>query len=108
MRLGFAFTEVNQRVGSIEGKIGELEGKIDELDDFCQEPEELRESWLERNVAAEGEVVVLRERVDQQERTIQRLEMQVERALNLIHDLRTAVTPGELLFAFYIMDIDFL
>ena len=60
--LGFAFIEVNQRVGSIEGKIEELEGKIDELDDFCQELEELRESWLERNVAAEGEVVVLRER----------------------------------------------
>ena len=74
----------------------------------CQEPEELRESWLERNVAAEGEVVVLRERVDQQERTIQRLERQVERALNFIHDLRTAVTPGELFFAFYITDIDFL
>ena len=84
-------------MGSIEGKIGELEGKIDELDDFCQEQEELRESWLERNVAAEGEVVVLRERVDQQERTIQRLKRQVERALNLIHDLRTAVMPGELL-----------
>ena len=84
-------------MGSIEGKIGGLEGKIDELDDFCQEQEELRESWLERNVAAEGEVVVLRERVDQQERTIQRLKRQVERALNLIHDLRTAVMPGELL-----------
>ena len=51
--------------------------------------------------------MVLRERVDQQERTIQRLERQVERALNLIHDLRTVVTPGELLFAFYITDIDF-
>ena len=38
--------------------MGSIEGKIDELDDFCQEPEELRESWLERNVAAEGEVVV--------------------------------------------------
>ena len=73
-------------MGSIEGKSGELEGKIDELDDFCQEPEELRESWLERNVAAEGEVVVLREWVDQQERTI--LERQVECALNFIHDFR--------------------
>ena len=79
--------------------MGSIEGKIDELGDFCQEPEELRESWLERNVAAEG---------DQQERTIQRLERQVERALNLIHDLRTAVTLGELLFAFYITDINFL
>ena len=74
----------------------DLEGKVEEQEGWWEEPEELRESWLEKNVAAEGEVAVLRERVDRQERTIQRLERQVQRAMDLIWEL----TPGKDFFFF--------
>ena len=40
--------------GKKKKKIVDLEGMVEEQEGWWQEPEELRESWLEKNVAAEG------------------------------------------------------
>jgi chromosome segregation ATPase len=95
--------EIDHRVRAVEAKIVNLEASVEEQEAWLQEPEELRESWLEKNVAAEGEVAVLRERVDRQDRTIQRLERQVQRALDLIRELN----PGKSLRLFFIPGTDF-
>jgi predicted nucleic acid-binding Zn-ribbon protein len=94
-------------VRDFEGRMGEIEGRMEDLEELGKEPEELRDSWLAKNVAAEGEVTVLRERVDQQERKIQRLVKEMERALDIILELRTSVTPGEFKFLFYFPGINF-
>ena len=89
-----------------EDRMWELEGRVGDLEEVLEEPAELRESWLERNVAAEGEVAILRERVDEQERTIQSLQRQMDRALRLIQDL-TGDNSGELYFFFISSSLNF-
>ena len=60
---------------------------IEQLQEKADVDIQLMETWLERNVAAEGEVTILRERVDQQERTIQKLEKSLSDAIRLINML---------------------
>ena len=60
---------------------------IEQLQEKADVDIQLMETWLERNVAAEGEVMILRERVDQQERTIQKLEKSLSDAIRLINML---------------------
>ena len=104
-KLGGAVVEVNARVTEVVGlmnsNFGEVEEKMEELEEKCEEAkneaEELRESW----VAAEEDLKVLMKKVEHQDRTIQRLERQVTRALDLIRDLTSAVLPGELSHPFY-------
>jgi len=83
MRLGGAFVE------SVE--------TIQELKERINEQEDERETWLERNVAAEGEVTVLRERVDQQDQMIRRLEDKLDRAIKTIQ-LLSKPEGGEFFF----------
>ena len=57
-----------------------LDGFEEKMDDM----NELRESWLERNMAAEGEVMILRERVDRQDEVIKCLERDLRRVMMLM------------------------
>ena len=57
------------------------------LEERLAEEEFSKQTWLEKNVAAEGEVTILRERVDQQDQTIRRLEEKLDRAVKLIQIL---------------------
>lgn len=66
----------------------------DKVEGVVDAPEELRDSWLEKNVAAEGEVTILRERVDQQDQKIKQLEEGLADALQILLDLRTTLDPG--------------
>jgi hypothetical protein len=59
------------------------------------ELDQLRESWLERNVAAEGEVTILRERVDTQDKMIKKMDKQLGVALKMITLLRTNLAGNE-------------
>jgi hypothetical protein len=105
-RLGFAFTELNASMMNVEGqmvrRMDRLEEKIQGLEETCEEADELRESL----VASEGEVSVLRERVDQQDTTIRHLEGKIDRALKLILELSSVVT-SESFFTFYLLDFYF-
>ena len=48
--------------------------RLDGFEEKMDDTNELRESWLERNTAAKGEVTILRERVDRQDEVIKCLE----------------------------------
>jgi predicted nuclease with TOPRIM domain len=56
----------------------------DEFEEKLDDTNEFRESWLERNTAAEGEVTILRERVDRQDEVIKRLETDLRRMMMLL------------------------
>lgn len=88
--------------GQMVRRMDRLEEKIQGLEETCEEADELRESL----VASEGEVSVLRERVDQQDTTIRHLEGKIDRALKLIVELSSVVT-SESFFTFYLLDFYF-
>jgi hypothetical protein len=78
--------------------------------DRMQEDEE---TWSERNTAAEGEVAVLRERVDIQEATISALERRLKemerahiRSHELIMLLANPAPAGEMSIIFNMPDIE--
>jgi len=92
MRLGGTALESIERIDRLEERIGKLEETV-------EEEEYMRETWLEKNVAAEGEVTILRERVDQQDRTIRRLEEKLDRAIKILQ-LRSELERGKY-FSFF-------
>jgi len=92
MRLGGTALESIERIDRLEERIGKLEETV-------EEDEYMREMWLEKNVAAEGEVTILRERVDQQDRTIRRLEEKLDRATKILQ-LRSELERGKY-FSFF-------
>ena len=57
---------------------------LDGFEEKMDDTNELRESWLERNTAAEGEVTILRERVDRQDEVIKRLERDLRQVMMLV------------------------
>ena len=57
---------------------------LDGFEEKMDDTNELRESWLKRNTAAEGEVTILRERVDRQDKVIKRLERDLRRVMMLV------------------------
>jgi predicted nuclease with TOPRIM domain len=92
MRLGGTAVESIERIVRLEERIGKLE-------ETMEEEEYMRETWLEKNVSAEGEVTILRERVDQQDRTIRRLEDKLDRVTKILQ-LRSELERGKY-FSFY-------
>lgn len=58
--------------------------RLDGYEEKMDDTNELRESWLERNTAAEGEVTILRERVDRQDEVIKRLERDLRQVMMLV------------------------
>ena len=68
---------------------------LTELGEKVYDESDLRESWLERNVAAEGEVTILRERVDEQDRKIEESEKTLARALRLLAEFNTPAPAGK-------------
>ena len=58
--------------------------RLDGFEEKMDDTNKLRESWLERNTAAEGEVTILRERVDWQDKVIKRLERDLRRVMMLV------------------------
>lgn len=78
--------------------MGYLGREVDTLLEASSELDQLRETWLERNVAAEGEVTILRERVDIQDKMIKKMDKQLGVALKMITLLRTNLA-GEFLFS---------
>ena len=92
MRLGGTALESIEMIDRLEERIGKLEETV-------EEDEYMREMWLEKNVAAEGEVTIFRERVDQQDRTIRRLEEKLDRATKILQ-LRSELERGKY-FSFF-------
>ena len=68
---------------------------LTELGEKVYNESDLRESWLERNVTAEGEVTILRERVDEQDRKIEELEKTLAQALRLLAEFNTLALAGK-------------
>ena len=68
---------------------------LTELGEKVYDESDLRESWLERNVAAEGEVTILRERVDEQDRKIEELEKTLAQALQLLAEFNSPAPAGK-------------
>ena len=79
---------------------------LTELGEKVYDESDLRESWLERNVAAEGEVTILRERVDEQDRKIEELEKTLAQALRLLAEFNTPALAGKFFHLFKIPVID--
>lgn len=65
-------------------RTGGLEEALNEWTEDQVNPRELRDTWLERNVMAEGEVTVLRERVDRQEKTIEGLQKTIGNLMKMM------------------------
>ena len=68
---------------------------LTELGEKVYDESDLRESWLERNVTAKGEVTILRERVDEQDSKIEELEKTLARALWLLAEFNTPAPAGK-------------
>ena len=69
---------------------------LTELGEKVYDESDLRESWLERNVTAKGEVTILRERVDEQDRKIEELEKKtLAQALRLLAEFNTLALAGK-------------
>ena len=67
----------NDRTGGLEETLNEwMEDQVN--------LRELRDTWLDRSVMAEGEVTVLRERVDLQEKTIECLQKTIRNLMKMM------------------------
>jgi len=89
-------SKVEVKTGNNSESAMYLAGVIENMGERIAELEEMRREWLERNVAAEGEVTVLRERVDQQERKIQQMDSVLDRTMLLLKELIKPAPAGKL------------
>ena len=98
--LDIRFFKIDQKLDQLDSRLSNYTERLLQFEEHVYEEEDLKKTWLERNIAAEGEVTILRERVDQQERTIQRLESQLASVTKLVKMLGNPAPAGKL-FGFH-------
>lgn len=99
--LDVRLTKFEDKLHIFSACLGNTSERMDYLEQRLEDNEFEREDWLERNVAAEGEVTVLRERVDLQEMQIQKLVDRLDAASKLIKLLRPSAPAGEYIYVSY-------
>ena len=98
--LDVQFIKIDCKLELLHSQLSDYTEKIIQLEQKVNNEEDLKNTWLERNIATKGEVTILRERVDQQDRTIQSLESQLVSVTKLIKMLGNPAPAGEL-FGFH-------